>query len=239
MARRELRGGLGGFRVFIACLALGVAVIAGVGSLSASVSAGLHADARAMLGGDVDLHLVHRTATPEQRAYLAQSGTLSETADMRAMARRPDGAQRSLVEMKAVDEAYPLYGAVTLDPPQPLAAALERRDGRWGAVVGPGLLARLNLKIGDVIRIGSADLTVRATIIHEPDSATGGFEFGPRVMVAAPALAETELLAPGVLVGYSYRLRLAQGDGIADWVAKVKKAFPDAGWRIREFGDAS
>ncbi len=110
LARRELRGGISGFRVFIACLALGVAVIAGVGSLSASVGAGLKADARAMLGGDVELHLVHREATAEQRAYLAKSGALSEVADMRAMARTLDGAQRSLIELKAVDKAYPLYG---------------------------------------------------------------------------------------------------------------------------------
>src|SRR5690348_14290928 len=123
LARRELRGGLRGFRIFLACLALGVAVIAGVGSLSAAATAGLPADARAMLGGDLELHLAQRPATPQQRAYLAQQAEISEVAQMRAMARSASGDERTLVELKAVDAAYPLYGEVTLDPPQPLAAA--------------------------------------------------------------------------------------------------------------------
>jgi putative ABC transport system permease protein len=239
LARRELRGGLRGFRVFLACLALGVAVIAGVGSLSAAIRAGLTGDARAMLGGDVELHLVHRTATAEQRSYLDGSGTASEVVQLRAMARTPDGGERSLIELKAVDPVYPLYGDVTLDPPLPLGEALAERDGQWGAVVAPGLLTRLKLKIGDTIRVGEANFVLRATLVHEPDAATAGFEFGPRVMVATPALAGTGLLAPGALVGYSYRLRLTPGTDTASWVAETKRAFPDAGWRIREFANAS
>jgi len=239
LARRELRGGLRGFRIFLACLALGVAVIAGVGSLSAAVSAGLRADARAMLGGDVELHLVHRTATPQQRAYLARDADVSEVAQMRAMARTETGDERTLIELKAVDAAYPLYGDITLDPPQSLAAATGKRDGQWGAVVAQGLLTRLRLHLGDPIRVGDATFILRAVVTHEPDAATGGFEFGPRVMIAAPALAETGLLAPGALVGYSYRLRLPPGADVSAWVAAAKQAFPTAGWRIREFGNAA
>src|SRR5260370_15480559 len=145
LARRELRGGLRGFRIFLACLALGVAVIAGVGSLSAAVGAGLRADARAMLGGDVELHLVHRPATPQQRAYHAKDADVSEVAQMRAMARTEDGDERALVELKAVDDAYPLYGAVTLDPAQMLEAAVAQRDAHSGAVGAPGLTTRPEL----------------------------------------------------------------------------------------------
>src|SRR6185437_9773697 len=108
LARRELRSGLHGFRLFLACLALGVAVIGGVGSLSASIAAGLAADARAMLGGDVEFHLVQRPASEAQRAFFAHAGTVSAVAQMRAMARTSDGARRSLIELKAIDEAYPL-----------------------------------------------------------------------------------------------------------------------------------
>src|SRR5258708_16151289 len=114
LARRERRGGLRGFRTFPACLARGVAVIAGVGSLAASVSAGLRADARAMLGGDVELHLVHRTATPQQRAYLAKDADVSEVAQMRAMARTEAGNERTLIDFKALDPPYPLFRSVTL-----------------------------------------------------------------------------------------------------------------------------
>src|SRR5260370_31800255 len=152
-ARRELRGGLRGFRIFIACLAVGVAVMAAVGWLPAAVSAGLRADAHAMLGGDVELHLVQRPATPQHRAYLARDADVSEVAQMRAMARTEDGDERALVELKAVDGAYPLYGAVTLDPAQMLDAAVAKRDGHWGAVVAPGLLTRLTLHRGDPVRV--------------------------------------------------------------------------------------
>jgi putative ABC transport system permease protein len=239
-ARRELRGGLRGFRIFLACLALGTAVIAGVGSLSSAVRAGLKHDAHAMLGGDVELHLVHRPATPAELAYFrASGGALSAVAQMRAMAKRESGDARSLIELKAVDDAYPLYGAVRLDPPQNLAAAIAFRDGSWGAVVAPELLDRLKLRLGDRIRVGDANFVLRAALAHEPDAITGGFAFGPRVMIAAPALATTGLVEPGALIGYAYRLRLPPGSDLARWIAGVKRAFPDAGWRIREFGNAA
>ncbi|HXP12837.1 MAG TPA: ABC transporter permease, partial [Stellaceae bacterium] len=148
LARRELRGGLAGFRIFIACLALGVAVIAGVGSLSAALDSSLRNDARALLGGDVDFHLFHRPASGPEKSYLARAGKVSEADDMRAMARTEDGGQRSLIQLKAVDGAYPLYGSVTLDPPKKLADALAFRDGHWGAVAAPGLFQKLGLKPG-------------------------------------------------------------------------------------------
>jgi putative ABC transport system permease protein len=238
-ARRELRGGTKGFRVFLACLALGVAVIAGVGSLSSAIRLGLTTDARAMLGGDVELHLVHRQATADQLAYLRRDADLSTVATMRAMARRPDGAERSLIELKSVDDAYPLYGTVSIDPAQPLAAALARENGAWGAVTAPSLLDRLKLKIGDSIRVGDASFVLRGTLSREPDAATGGFEFGPRVIIARAALGDTGLVMPGALIGYSYRLKLPAGSDADAWVTVLKAHFPDAGWRIREFANAS
>src|SRR6185312_7636348 len=207
LARRELRGGLKGFGVLLACLCLGVAVIAGVGSLGASIDAGLNGDARALLGGDVEFSLAQRQASEDERAFLAAQGMLSRVTRMRAMAIADNGASRSLIELKAIDSAYPLYGSITLNPPQPLTAALAQRDGVWGAAVAPTLLDRLGLKLGDAIRIGTARFVLRATLAHEPDSVSG-FELGPRVMVSQEALASTGLLAPGSLVAYAYRLRL-------------------------------
>jgi len=238
-ARRELRGGLRGFRIFVACLALGVAVIAGVGSLSATVNAGLHSDARAILGGDVELHLVHRAASAEQRQWLDARGTVSAVTEMRAMARTEDGAERSLVELKAVDHAYPLYGAVMLEPAQDLDAALARHDGEWGAVVQQSLLDRLKLHLGDSIHVGDAHYRLRAVLTHEPDAGVETMVFGPRVMIAAAALPETGLVQPGALIGYAYRLRLAPGGNAGAVIDALKERFPDAGWRIRQFANAS
>ena len=74
IARRELRGGLRGFRVFLACLALGVAAIAAVGSIASSVIAGLEEDGAILLGGDAALQMTHRDISPDERAWL-ENGT--------------------------------------------------------------------------------------------------------------------------------------------------------------------
>jgi putative ABC transport system permease protein len=238
-ARRELRGEIGGFRIFILCLALGVAVIAGVGSLGAALEAGLSSDSRALLGGDIEFMLVHRTASSAELAFLDAAGAVSHVAQLRAMARTQDGRSRSLIELKAVDPAYPLYGTVGLTPAGALADALAERGGTWGAVVAPALLDRLGIKVGDSIRIGDATLGVRATLAHEPDGISGLIEIGPRVMVAQGALRATGLLAPGVLINHRYRLKLKPGLSVAAVEAEARARFADAGWRIRDFGNAA
>src|SRR6476660_3733699 len=106
-ALRELRGGLRGFYVFIACIALGVMAIAGVGSVAASLSDGLAREGRTLLGGDVAFALIQREATPEEIAFLRSRGDVSVAATMRGMARAADG-RLALVELKAVDGAYPM-----------------------------------------------------------------------------------------------------------------------------------
>ncbi len=129
---RELRGGLRGFYVFIACIALGVAAIAGVGSLAGSLGDGLSREGRTILGGDLSFGLIHREVEPAERDFLASRGRVSVAATMRAMARKDDG-NAALVEIKAVDGAYPLYGAVKLEPAMPVADALAEKNGRFGA----------------------------------------------------------------------------------------------------------
>jgi putative ABC transport system permease protein len=239
LARRELRGGIRGLRVFLACLVLGVTAIAGIGSLAAAVVAGIKADARNLLGGDAEARLVYRTANAAERAFLAQRGKLSEVATMRAMARTQGGDRRSLIELKAVDRAYPLYGSVALAPPQDLGVALAPRGGNFGAVVDPAILDRLGLALGDRVRVGEATLQLRATIEHEPDAVSGGLEFGPRVIVSTEALAESGLIRPGALVTYHYRLQLPREVDAASWAEQARSAFPEAGWQIRTFGEAS
>ncbi|MCH8038406.1 MAG: ABC transporter permease, partial [Proteobacteria bacterium] len=157
LARRELRGGLRGFRAFLASLILGIGAIVAVGTLTDSLLAGLRSDGRVLLGGDLDLRLVHREITTEQRAWLEARGRLSQVTELRAMAHK-DG-QRTLIELRAVDGAYPLYGAVELRPARPLAALLAYRDGAWGLAADASLLRRLDLDpeafdAGTRLRIG-------------------------------------------------------------------------------------
>ena len=149
-ALRELRGGLRGFYVFIACIALGVMAIAGVGSVAASLSEGLAREGRALLGGDVAFALIQREARPDEVAFLRARGQLSVAATLRAMARTGDN-RLALVELKAVDAAYPMLGELTLDPKMPVADLFAEQGGAFGAAADSTLLARLDLKIGDRI----------------------------------------------------------------------------------------
>jgi putative ABC transport system permease protein len=238
LAGRELRGGIKGFRVFMACLMLGVAAIAGVGSLAEGVREALRQNARLLLGGDVELSFTHRTTTPEQLAFLTASGRVSQILEMRAMART--AAERTLVELKAVDGAYPLVGEIRVSGAADLAAATAKdAQGRWGAAVEAATLSRLAIAIGDTIEVGDGTFVVRAAVDVEPDRSANLFTLGPRVMVSREALGETGLEQPGALIRYQSRIVLAPGTDPVAWIETLKARFPDAGWRIRGESEAA
>src|SRR3954467_5009467 len=241
-ALRELRGGLRGFYVFIACIALGVMAIAGVGSVAASLGDGLAREGRTLLGGDVAFSLIQREAQPGEVAFLRSRGQVSVAATMRAMARAGDG-RLALVELKAVDGNYPMLGELTLDPKMPMADLLAERDGAFGAAVDSTLLARLDLKLGDRITIGNASFQIRSAVGAEPDKLAGNVGLGPRVLGSEASLRAAGLLQPGSLVRWIYRLKLP--DNAADeraatqLIESARSALPEAGWEIRSRGNAS
>lgn len=236
-ALRELRGGVRGFRVFLACLALGVFAIAAAGSTKQAVEQGLREDSQALLGGDVQVRLTYRTLSDAQRRMLAGHGVVADLREMRAMA-RTDGRQ-ALVEVKAVDDAYPLYGAVALRPHRPLHEALAEKGGRWGAVAEEGLAARLGIGPGQTFTLGNATLELRAVITKEPDRVASVVAFGPRLMVSQEALAATGLVQPGSLIRNITNLRLTDGTSAQRLVARLNDRFPEAGWRLRTVEDAA
>ena len=241
LALRELRGGLSGFYVFIACIALGVAAIAAVGSFSSGLAEGLAREGRVILGGDVAFSLIQREASDAERAFLSSRGELSVAATLRAMARTPDG-RSALVELKAVDGAYPLFGAVAAEPPADLAALLAERDGVFGVVADPALLSRLELQPGARLTVGAAKVELRAALTGEPDKLAGGLGFGPRMLISEAGLRATGLLQPGSLVRWHYRLRVPErmdADGAADTIGAAKAQFPQAGWEIRSRGNVA
>ncbi|MEH2593040.1 ABC transporter permease [Bradyrhizobium sp. AZCC 1721] len=241
-ALRELRGGLRGFYVFIACIALGVMAIAGVGSVAASLSEGLTREGRTLLGGDVAFSLIQREAKPEELAFLRARGQVSVAAALRVMARASDG-KLALVELKAVDGNYPMLGQLTLDPQMPTSDLLAERDGAFGAAVDSTLLARLDLKLGDRIGIGNATVQIRSVVGAEPDKLAGNVGLGPRVLVSEQSLRASGLLQPGSLVRWMYRVKLpdnaADERAAAQLVNSARSALPEAGWWIRSRDNAS
>ncbi len=245
LALRDLRGGVRGFGIFLACIALGVAAITGVGSVSHALSDGLARQGRVIVGGDASFNLIQREATPQETAFLAAHGALSEVSVLRAMARHGDGT--ALIELKAVGADYPTAGTLTLEPPMPLAQALAEQNGIHGIVADAALAARLGLKRGDEIAIGTGRYALRAILENEPDKLAGGLDIGPRVIMSDAGLAASGLIQPGSLVRHLYRVSLplvAPGQPAATrtvdaFVDAANKAFPDAGWEVRTRGNVS
>ncbi|WP_037317032.1 ABC transporter permease [Ruegeria halocynthiae] len=234
LARRELRGGLRGFRVFLACLALGVAAIAAVGSVRSAIQTGLVQEGAALLGGDAQLEFTYRFANNQERAWMETIATdLSEVVDFRSMAvaRQNGETQRTLTQVKAVDSAYPLIGSVELAPDQPVSSALDGIQGVPGALMDPLLIDRLGLSIGDRFSLGTQDFVLMAALMHEPDGAADGFRLGPRTLVRTADLRASGLLAPGTLFSTKYRLDLPPGSDIETLSSQARRTFDSTGMR--------
>ncbi|HEY8067213.1 MAG TPA: FtsX-like permease family protein [Methylosinus sp.] len=237
-ALRDLSGDLRGFGVFIACILIGVAAISGVGAVSRSLADGLAREGRTILGGDLSVATTMRRLSPQEREFFERYGRVCEIALMRAMARSP-GGEATLIEIKAVDSAYPGAGAAELAPPQPLAEALRQREGGFGLVADSTLIARLDLKIGDHVTIGSGSFTLTAELASEPDKLAGGFGFGARVLMSQEALRATGLVQPGAVLRWLTRISLGGAGAASDaeverFATALSAAFPDAGWDLRK-----
>lgn len=239
LMRRELRNGLRGFGVFVTCLFLGVFAIAAIGNFSAAARSGLLDDAGALLGGDLEISLAQRPVNNEQFVFLNQIGTISKVLELRTMILAVDSDRRGLVELKAIDERYPLYGELPLQPKQPLAQAFSYQDGMPGAVVEASFLDRFNLRIGDIIQLGTTRFQIRAQIINEPDRSFRAFTLGPRIMIDQAGLETTGLVQPGSLVEYNYRLRLPDREQVDQLKKDLEQQFPSAGWRLRSWREAT
>ncbi len=238
IASRELRGGTRGFRVFVACLALGVGAIAAVGSVTSSVLDALDRDGAVLLGGDAVLRTAHADIAPAQRAWLERRADVSRVVHLRSMAARGD--RRVLVEMKMVDGMYPLYGRLETAPAAG-PGLFAREDGVWGAAADPSLLRRLGIAVGDTVRVGDALYRIRAEIRREPDRVSGArpLQLGPRFMASGASLGDSGLVRPGSQVWFFHRVRLADPAALEGWKRDLEAAFPEAGWILRDREDAS
>lgn len=236
-ARRELRAGARGLRLLVACLAVGVGAIAAATSLKASFTTAMEQDARQMLGGDLELRQAYQPPAAEARAILERAGRVTGTADTRTMARVGD--LRRLVELKAVDAAYPLVGQVGLSPAQPLAQALAAADGAYGGVAEPRLLALMGLRVGDSLTIGGIRVVIRATLDREPDRAAAPMSFGPRLIISLEAMHASGVVQPGSLIHWGVRVLMAPGGDLVALRADLNTAFPSPAWEMRDTSQPS
>lgn len=249
-ARRELRAGLSGFYIFLLCLVLGVGAITAVQSLSRAFSESLRHDGRTLLGGDIEIRTIYNPVTPAQMEHIARNfGPVSTVASARAMVRRGDEQKSALADVNAVDALYPLYGAVEVagrdgkPVPASLKGMLGSKEGGFGALAEKELMLRLGAQVGDEIFIGRQRFTLTGVMLRQPDSISGfSYAISPHVLIAGDALEGTGLTGPASAVRYEHRIHMPHArsqERLEDAKERLKKAFPEAKWRVRTFYEAS
>ena len=229
LAGRELRGGIAGLWIVLACLALGVTAIAAVGSLRASIAEGLARDGARILGGDISIQGGAQALPDRLRDWLrARHAAFSDVVTLRTMLVAPSG-NRVLVELKAVDAHWPLIGS----------AAFAPAEARQGLAVDPSLPERLGVVPGALLRVGNSQLPLRGVVLTEPDKVASPSLFGPRVMLPLADLPATGLLQPGAIVEHAMRVVAAPGGDADRLLADLRTQFAEQGWRMRQARDAA
>lgn len=229
---RDLRGAskVRSLWVFSACLFLGIALIATCGSLLQIVRSGFDQQERNLFGGDLQISQ-RQAINDEQQQWLDDNATVSRLLELRTMMGTESG-DFTVVELQSVDDAYPLYGQVRLEPAMSLQDAVARSEtGVWGAAIDPALVEQLSLSIGQRVSIGGLNIELRAIIMEQPDRSLRADFRGAPVVIDQNALEASGLLQPTSLVDYDYRIRTEQEP--AQWRNRLQKKFPDADWEVQ------
>lgn len=237
MAWREARGATRHLVIFFTCIALGVAALVGVGSFAQSLDRTLAREAKALMGGDLEVRST-RPLDPRVEALVEglrdRGATVTRVRELVGMARDPASGATLLVELKVVEAGYPLYGRLEVRPDRPLAELL----GESGALVHESVLTRLRLGVGDPLLIGSGRFTITGIVQREPDRSVGLFSLGPRVVIAAEALEGTALVQVGSRIRYGALVRLPDGLEAGATRAALARQVPDPAVRITAYHEA-
>lgn len=258
MAWRETRAAWRHFLYFFICIALGVGALVGVGLFAAGVDRTVRQEARALMGGDVEVRLSRPISAGGQAVLrnLASRGiATTHVSELVAMASgtiddqprlREGGAPTQLIELKAVEPGYPFYGSITTVPEAPLAELLAvRRCGDaaaatecFGAVVQEALLIKMRLSVGQPIKIGQANFRIAGVVKQEPDRVVSAFSLGPRVFISQEALRAADLVKPGSRVRERHLLRLPAGLPPDPLVSHLRVELAPDSARVSTFHDA-
>ncbi|MBX7514732.1 FtsX-like permease family protein [Qipengyuania sp. GH38] len=225
IARRDLNARFKGLRLLLVCIFLGTAALAAIGTLTAAIERELAANGQQFLGGDLQVELWQRSLNEEERAALEELGTVSAGTRLQAMARKDDNA--APIELKAVDELYPLYGELVLEGGRKVTAPSGN-----DAYIAPGAADRLGLETGDSFLIGTETLQVAGIIEDEPDRLGEGFQLGPTIIVAEDVPQRAGLLAPGAMYQSKTRVAFDTPRDLEAAEEDLEERFPEAGFDI-------
>jgi putative ABC transport system permease protein len=236
IAAREMHSSRGKFFFVILSVAIGVAALTGVRGFSGSFRSTLLDKARSIMAADLSARMFQQP-TPEQQKGLdeiAASGVeMTPVTELLSMASSPKTLDPLLVSMKAVDPAmYPFYGEVELAP----AGALKSVLTADSVAVADDLLVRLNMKVGDGLKVGTKVFRIASVVVNEPDRLSGSFAAGPRVLISREGLDASGLLAPGSHAGQRYLFKVPRprsgapisDKAVADLKARLEKLLPES-----------
>jgi putative ABC transport system permease protein len=254
MAWRETRATWRHFFYFFACIAVGVGGVVGVSLFANNVERAVSREARGLLGGDLEVRLSHRVYAEgaEVLQSLEKRGVavlhISELVAMATAVYRDNqhaSSPTQLVELKAVESGYPLYGNLTVEPAGPLKYLIDPIRGLpgcdpfcYGAVVHESLLIRMGLAHGDRIKIGDVMFTITAVIRREPDRIATMFSLGPRVMISQEGLAAAGLVKPGSRVRERYLLKVSGAAAPEPLLYELRGRLVHDSARISSYRDA-
>jgi putative ABC transport system permease protein len=236
MAWRETRGSIRHFTFFLACIALGVSALVGITGFASSLEGGIQKEARNLMAGDLEIHS-HQPLSSRSVSMirsLQDRGILTTTvAEFIAMVSEKESKTAQLVELKAVGAGYPFYGKLVTDPPEGVNNLIDHH-----ALVEEALLVRLNLQVGDRIKLGEAEFTISGIIKKEPDRVAGAFSLGPRVMISQEGLIQTKLIQPGSRVRYRTLLKLPSTVDLEAIKSQIEIGLADERVRVTSYQEA-
>ena len=221
MAWRETRAAWRHFLYFLICIAIGVGALTGVSLFGTQVEQTVTKEARSLLGGDLEIRLSWQVSSAGQAvldSLQARGVTVTHVSELVAMAAKAEsstaGQPTQIIELKAVEPQYPLYGSLRLEPTGDLVELLRRQTKNclerlcFGVVVQESLLIRMGLAVGDRLKIGQGQFIITGVVRTEPDRMANAFSLGPRVFMSQEGLRAADLIKLGSRVRERYLLKI-------------------------------
>ena len=255
MAWRETRGNWRQFIFFFGCLAIGVGAVVGIELFATNVERLILRDARSLLGGDVEIRLARPLSASgsmvidslhERHVDVTHVSELAAmaAASVAEVSEELNAPSTQLVELKAVEANYPLYGAVEFNPSQPLHSLLASRETDcparpcFGVVVQESLLISLGIQVHDHVKIGHAWFRVTGILGKEPDRVASAFRLGPRVVISRQALAATDLVKRGSRIRERYLLRVPESHALGPLMEELQGRLSKEGATVSSYRGA-
>ncbi|MBX3330450.1 MAG: ABC transporter permease [Nitrospira sp.] len=251
MAWRETRAAWRHFLYFLVCIAIGVGALTGVSLFGTQVERAVTKEARGLLGGDLEIRL-SRLMSPKGQDVLDSLSdrgiAFTHVSELVAMAARAgssgSGQPTQIIELKAVEPQYPLYGTLRLEPQSDLQDLLGRQTRRcpdrtcFGVVVQESLLIRMGVTAGDQLRIGQGLFIITGVVRTEPDRMANAFSLGPRVLMSREGLLAADLIKVGSRIRERYLLKIPSTMAPEPLLYELRGRLASESARVSSYRDA-